>query len=186
MTELFMLARIITFKKCDLARYRQICIFNASFDQTNPYFLLHFLPNFELKFTTTEIQHSTCASTQIHGQSPPLKPHKNTANVQLASFISKNRLNRQRVIIAFKQHKTPVVADVLFLSLLGKAFICPLCGLSASMKNVTFCLDIAESTRFNPGLLSPVRVLLGSLTQRLRHIFNFKYRPALVSQPRRR
>lgn len=56
MTELFMLARIITFKICDLARYRQICIFNASFDQTGiflAYFLLHFLPNFELKFTTT-------------------------------------------------------------------------------------------------------------------------------------
>lgn len=65
-----------------------------------------------------------------------------------------------RMIIAFKQHKTPVVQPVagrLWRDLsfsVGEAFICPLCGSSASMKNVTF-VSICRTDAFQSGFLSP-------------------------------
>lgn len=150
-------------KPFDVARKHQSYTFNAGFDQTKPRLLLYFCI---ISSSNSQPPKSTTASAlrSKHTASPRRHSRaEKTANVQLASFISKNSLNRQRAIIAFKQHKTPVVADVLFLSLLGKAFICPLCGSSASMKNVTFCLDRVESTCFNLGLRSLLRLPLTSL-----------------------
>lgn len=81
-----------------------------------------------------------------------------SANVQLASFISKNRLNRQndnRIQAAQNRPSSSqwlVVADVIFLSLLGRLSFVP--WLICQHEKRHICLDM--STRFIRGFLSPV------------------------------
>lgn len=74
------------------------------------------------------------------------------ANVQLASFISKNRLNRQNDNRIQAAQKRPsfsrwLVAGRCWRDLsfsVGEAFICPQCGSSASMKKRHICLYMSN------------------------------------------
>lgn len=89
------------------------------------YFVLNF--SFSIHPSLTASTKTMLVGAVVLPQCCTVSTVKKPANVQLASFISKNRLNRQNDnrIQAAQNARRPacsglVVADVLFLSLLGR------------------------------------------------------------------